>query len=292
MENNLRFFLLLSFILLSYDFASSQEVVKLWKETPPTDNKLAEKEVNRNNDWITNVSEPDIAIYALSSDNKSRPAVLICPGGGYGGVAYKHEGQQFAQWLNTIGVTGIVLKYRMPNKHKTVPLEDVHQAMRYLRSNALKYGIDPNKIGIAGFSAGGHLAATASTQFLTVDSINVRPDFSILFYPVTTLMEVPPGGTCNNLLGDNPSRQDLYKYSVEKQVNNATPPTILLLSDDDNVVSSEHSIIYYNALKLNSIPATMYIFPEGGHGWGMHQNFKYHDQMLSLLKEWIEKQVK
>lgn len=276
--------------LYCYSFASSQEIVKLWEKAPPTDNKLAGDEINRNNDWITNVCEPDIAIYKPTNDSKNTPAVLICPGGGYAGVAYKHEGQQFAQWLNTIGITGIVLKYRMPNKHKSVPMEDVHQAIRYLRSNAVKYGINPNKLGIAGFSAGGHLAATASTQFLTEDGSNVRPDFSILFYPVTTLMEVPPGGTCTNLLGENPSGADLYKYSVEKQVNNATPPTIILLSNDDDVVSSEHSIIYYNSLRINNIPSAMYIFPEGGHGWGMHENFKYHKQMLSLLKEWLIEQ--
>ena len=279
--------LVLILSLYCYGFASSQEIVKLWEKAPPTDNKLTGEEVNRDNDWITNISEPDIAIYKPTNDSKNTPAVLICPGGGYGGVAYKHEGQQFAQWLNTIGITGVVLKYRMPNKHKSVPMEDVHQAMHYLRSNAVKYGINPNKLGIAGFSAGGHLAAIASTQFLTVDGNNVRPDFAILFYPVTTLMEVPPGGTCTNLLGENPSRADLYKYSVEKQVNNATPPTIILLSNDDDVVSSEHSIIYYNSLRINNIPSAMYIFPKGGHGWGMHESFKYHKQMLSLLKEWL-----
>lgn len=273
--------------LYCYSFVSSQEVVKLWVKSPPTNNKLTGEEVNGDNDWITNVREPHIAIYKPTNNSKNTSAVLICPGGGYGGVAYKHEGQQFAIWLNTIGITGVVLKYRIPNEHKSVPMEDVHQVMRYLRSNAVKYGINPNKLGIAGFSAGGHLAAIASTQFLTVDGNNVRPDFAILFYPVTTLMEVPPGGTCSNLLGENPSRADLYKCSVEKQVNNATPPTIILLSNDDDVVSSEHSIIYYNSLRINNIPSAMYIFPKGGHGWGMHESFKYHKQMLSLLKEWL-----
>lgn len=282
---------LLIFILAMCSYnASAQEVVKLWSGNPPTDNKLTEKETIANGGRISNVSDPDITLFPAAKTNNSGLAILICPGGGYARLAFEHEGTDFAKWLNTIGITGVVLKYRMPNTHKTVPLEDAHQAMRYLRSNASKYGINANKIGIAGFSAGGHLAATASTHFVSTDGSNVRPDFSILFYPVITMTEATHGGSRTNLLGDKPSLSDIHLYSNEKQVNSNTPPTLLLLSDDDTTVLPVNSTSYYDALKINNILATLYIFPQGKHGWGMNKNFKYHELMLSLLKDWLEQQ--
>jgi len=198
-----------------------------------------------------------------------------------------HEGTMFAQWLNEQGIAAFVLKYRMPNKHKNVPLDDAWQAIRYVRDHAAEYGISANKIGIAGFSAGGHLASTASTHFAT-SGTSTRPDFSILFYPVVTMDIATHGGSRTNLLGDNPSLSDLYSFSNEKQVNNNTPPAILLLSDDDKVVLPENSTRYYNALKSNDIKASMYIFPEGGHGWGLKDNFRFHKEMTTLLATWLK----
>ncbi|MDR2954184.1 MAG: alpha/beta hydrolase [Prevotella sp.] len=268
---------------------NAQKTVKLWEGNPPTDNKLTGNDVvERNGTWISNISVPEMYIYSPDKAKNNGMAVLICPGGGYAGVAISHEGHQIAQWLNTLGITGIVLKYRMPNKHKDVPLEDVHQAMRYIRSNASELGININKVGIAGSSAGGHLAATASNRYAT-SGISTRPDFSILFYPVITMGADTHGGSKNNLLGDNPSISELHQYSIEKQVNANTPPAILLLSDDDKTVLPINSTMYYNALKDNGIDATMYIFPEGGHGWGMGEGFKYHKQMTNLLEMWLKK---
>ncbi|MBB4034510.1 acetyl esterase/lipase [Dysgonomonas hofstadii] len=252
----------------------AQKTVKLWEGNPPTNNELE----NQN---------PELTIYSPETASNTGMAVVICPGGGYSGLAMDHEGKQVGEWLIKQGITGIVLKYRLPNKHKGVPLEDAQQAIRYVREHAKELNINPDKIGIAGFSAGGHLASTASTHYATYGT-STRPDFSILFYPVITMEVATHGGSKKNLLGDNPSVSDVYMFSNEKQVNTNTPPTILLLSDDDKSVLPVNSTLYYDALKRNDIPATMYIFPEGGHGWGMRENFKYHKQMLELLGMWLK----
>ncbi len=268
--------------------ANAQKIVKLWEGNPPSENGItAPENHNENSEWVTNVSNAEIAIYLPNRSTNTRMAVLICPGGGYGGLAYNHEGVQFAEWLNSKGIAGVILKYRMPNKHKEIPLDDAQQAMRYIRDNAKELNIDANKIGVAGFSAGGHLASTVSTHY-AIKGTSTRPDFSILFYPVVTMSLSTHGGSRTNLLGDNPEAHDINMFSNEKQVNSNTPPAILLLSDDDKVVLPINSIEYYNALKDNNIPATMYIFPEGAHGWGMRTNFKYYDQMTTLLEMWLK----
>lgn len=267
----------------------AQTVVKLWEGDPPTNNEITNQELNKDGK-VPNVYDPEMIVYLPSKENNRKIAVIICPGGGYSHLAIDHEGHQFAQWLQQRGIAGIILRYRMPNGHKGVPLEDFHQAMQYVRSQAVEWDlVDDNmntKVGVAGFSAGGHLASTASTHF-SVDEL--RPDFSILFYPVITMGQHTHEGSRNNLLGDNRTANDILYYSNETQVNDQTPPAILLLSDDDKAVPSFNSIAYYKALKENNIPATMYIFPEGGHGWGMRESFKYHTEMLSLLGSWLDK---
>lgn len=267
--------------------ANGQQTVKLWEGAPPTDNEIRVAEEIDENHWITSVSLPELTVYLPPENVATGKAVVICPGGGYAGLASHHEGTMFAQWLNKQGITAFVLKYRMPNKHKEVPLDDVQQAMRYVREHAKNYQIRPDKIGIAGFSAGGHLASTASTHFAT-EGISTRPDFSILFYPVITMDIATHGGSRTNLLGDNPSETEIYQFSNEKQVNVNTPPAILLLSDDDKVVLPENSIRYYQALKANDIKASLYVFPEGGHGWGLREDFKYYPQVTELLAAWLK----
>lgn len=280
-----------SFLLFAMN-VSAQKVVKLWDGNPPASNEIKEAEVvERDGGWISNVSVPEMYIYLPEKAKNTGAAVVICPGGGYSGVAIAHEGHDMAKWLNTKGIAGIVLKYRMPNKHKEIPLADAQQAIRYVRDNAKEMGINPNKIGISGFSAGGHLASTASTHYATTGT-STRPDFSILFYPVITMDVSTHGGSKVNLLGDRPSLSDIYTFSNEKQVNSNTPPAILLLSDDDTAVPPANSYQYYDALKKNNVPAAMYIFPEGGHGWGMRENFKYHTQMLTLLEMWLNDIIK
>lgn len=267
---------------------NAQKVIKLWETTPPTSNEITEAEKSeRNGNWVTNVSSPELTIYQANKTKSTGMAVVICPGGGYAGLAIQHEGSQFAKWLNGQGITAFVLKYRMPNKHKEVPLDDAQQAIRYVREHANEFGVDTNKIGIAGFSAGGHLAATASTHY-TTEGISTRPDFSILFYPVITMETATHGGSRSNLLGGKPEPEDIQFFSNEKQINANTPPAILLLSDDDKSVPPANSVFYYEALKKKNIPATMYVFPKGGHGWGMNIDFEYHSQMLHLLGMWLK----
>lgn len=279
--------LFLALLVVCSFSAQAQKVIKLWDGNPPVSNGITEPENTNKDHWITNVSVSELTIYIPPKELNTGKAVVVCPGGGYAGLASMHEGTMFAQWLNKQGIAAFVLKYRMPNKHKTVPLDDAWQAMRYVRDHAAEYGIKPNKIGIAGFSAGGHLASTASTHYAP-EGTSTRPDFSILFYPVITMDIATHGGSRDNLLGDNPSLSDLYVFSNEKQVNNNTPPAILLLSDDDKVVLPENSTRYYDALKNNDIKATMYIFPEGGHGWGLAEGFKFHKEMTALLASWLK----
>lgn len=279
-------FAILSMFMSNY--MNAQQVVKLWEGEPSASNEITEAEkYERDGGWVTNVSVPELSVYLPDKSLNTGMAVIICPGGGYGGLAIDHEGVQFAKWLNTQGIAGVVLKYRMPNRHKDIPLADAQQAIRYVRTNAKRLGIEENKIGIAGFSAGGHLAATASTHY-AMSGISTRPDFSILFYPVITMEIATHGGSKTNLLGDNPSQTDIYSFSTEKQVNVNTPPAILLLSDDDGAVPPVNSTMYYDSLKKNGIAATMYVFPEGGHGWGMRENFAYNTQMLELLQMWLK----
>lgn len=283
-----RLLALSALLIFTYTTMNAQKVIKLWETTPPTSNEITEAEKSeRNGNWVTNVSSPELTIYQANKTKSTGMAVVICPGGGYAGLAIQHEGSQFAKWLNGQGITAFVLKYRMPNKHKEVPLDDAQQAIRYVREHANEFGVDTNKIGIAGFSAGGHLAATASTHY-TTEGVSTRPDFSILFYPVITMETATHGGSRSNLLGDKPQSEDIQFFSNEKHVNANTPPAILLLSDDDKSVPTTNSVLYYESLKKNSIPATMYIFPKGGHGWGMNIDFEYHSLMLELLGMWLD----
>jgi len=196
-----------------------------------------------------------------------------------------HEGHEVAKWLNTLGYAGIVLKYRMPNGHDNIPLSDAQQALRLVRQNSSEWNIDPKKVGITGFSAGGHLASTVETHF--TDSIT-RPDFAILFYPVVTMNPaITHQGSLNLLLGENPSEEKRNKYSNELHVTPQTPPTILFQCSDDRTVPAGNSIEFYNSLLKNKVPASLYVFPTGGHGWGMNDAFSYKAIWQDLLKKWL-----
>jgi acetyl esterase/lipase len=197
---------------------------------------------------------------------KNGQMVVVCPGGGYGALASYHEGLYVAHWLLERGISVAVVKYRMPNGHRRIPHVDVENAFRYCRKNAAKWGID--QIGVMGFSAGGHLAATTSTMW--TEEVT-RPDFSVLIYPVITMeVGLTHKGTRENLLTEKAiwSSHNSEKYSMENQVTRFTPPTFLALSSDDMTVPAENSLRYYNRLIDNEVPAEMHIYPTGGHGWG------------------------
>lgn len=228
-------------------------------------NKIEKPESINQRGNIFNVSEhARVDIYFPKEKNGQM--VVICPGGGYGALATYHEGLYVAQWLLERGIAAAVVKYRMPNGHRKVPHTDMENVFRYCRANAANWGI--GQIGVMGFSAGGHLAATTSTMWTEEAT---RPDFSILIYPVITMeVGLTHKGTRENLLTEKAiwSEHNSDKYSLENQVTRFTPPTFIALSSDDSTVPPENSLRYYNRLIDNEVSAEMHIYPTGGHGWG------------------------
>ncbi len=277
-------------LLLTSMTISAQTVIEIpvWPNGAKESNGITATETSDDAGRISNIKEASFKVYLADKAKNTGIAILICPGGGYGIEAATHEGTDYAQWFAENGITGVVMKYRLPNGHHEIPLKDVQEAMRILRNKASEWGISPNKIGVSGFSAGGHLASTLLTHF---DETS-RPDFGVLFYPVITFGEINTHiGSRKNLLGENEKNQDLIDYySNEKHITGNTPPTILLLSDDDKAVVPENSILFYSGLKENNIPSSLYIFPIGGHGWGFKKDFRYHEQMKELVLKWLEQQ--
>lgn len=258
------------------------------KPTPGTYVEITDK-----NNWITKVSTPTLTPYLPAKGMANGTAVVICPGGAYAGLASAHEGFQVAQAFNKIGVTAFVLKYRLPSDSimvdKTIgPLQDAQRAIQMVRQDAAKWGINPNRIGIMGFSAGGHLASTEGTHFDKVvidnkNNISVRPDFMMLIYPVITFGEKSHAGSRENLIGKALPQDKIELYSNEKQVTANTPPTFIVHAEDDDVVPIENALLMYSALVQNKVKAEMHIFPAGGHGFGL-----INSQSKGLWFEWAK----
>lgn len=257
-------------------------MIPLWPSGAPTDNGLSGPEIDYGN-HVSNVSKPTLGIYF--PDKPNGLALLVCPGGGYVDVWDKTEGYANSQWFTDQGIVYAVLKYRLPNGHPEVPLDDVHEAMRILWEHAEEYGFQ--KLGIAGCSAGGHLAATASTHYANPGE---RPAFQILFYPVISLdAAVTHAGSMHYLLGENPSQELLDKYSNEKQVTADTPPAFIMANSDDTLVPCENSIRYYEALRSHGVSAALHIYPEGSHGWADHKHFVYRNAWMADLRIWLSR---
>jgi len=287
--------MLLIIIAINVQLNAQTQVITVWKTIIPgkIDNSdYDEKEVFKDGELqrTSQVVFPTLTIYKPSQVNGT--AILICPGGGYGHLSMNKEGKKIAEWLNTLGITAIVLKYRLPSdlimKDKSIgSLQDAQEAMKIIRRNAAEWKIDANKIGVMGFSAGGHLAATLSTRFdlatyTPIDSISSRPDFSILLYPVISMTdEITHKVSRINLLGNTFTKETIHKFSNEYWVSRETPPTFIVHASDDVSVSAENSINYYVALKKNAIPAEMHIYENGGHGFGLGSG----DQKKSWLSE-------
>jgi acetyl esterase/lipase len=250
---------------------------------------------------FSKVQSPEIAVFLPSKKNATRQAVIICPGGGYAYLAYDWEGTDVAKLLNSKGITAIVLKYRLPNSKSNItpnlsPLMDAKRAMRIVRANADKWGIQKNNIGIMGFSAGGHLASTLATHFdegdaNSKDSIeqqSSRPDFAVLVYPVITMNKAfTHMGSRTNLLGNNPDSSLVALYSNELQVTKQTPPSFLIHATDDKTVPVENSLRFYEAAKNNGVPVEMHIFPHGGHGFSLAIGKGELESWTDLLITWL-----
>ena len=260
----------------------------LWPNGAPNSNELKGDEQEMDNGRVSNIKNPDITVYR--AENPNGMAVIMCPGGGYARLAMNHEGHDMAPWFNTQGITYVVLKYRMPNGHNEVPFSDVEQAIRLVRQHAAEWNINPAKVGIMGASAGGHLASTLATHYTSKET---RPDFQILLYPVITMdANFTHTGSRENLITKNPSADLIAKYSNELQVNAQTPQAFIALSSDDKAVLPQNSINYYLALLKHNVPATMHIYPTGGHGWGFRDNFTYKRQWTDELEKWLRNGVK
>jgi acetyl esterase/lipase len=222
---------------------------------------------------------PGVMVYLPSKDKANGTGIVICPGGGYGGLAMDHEGFQIASWLNDHGIAGIILQYRLgPKYHHPTQLHDAQRAIRYTRSHAKEWGLDPGRVGILGFSAGGHLASTAGTHFDrgqpdahdAMDRLSCRPDFMILMYPVITLTgPYAHVGSRNNLLGNSPDPQLTQTLCNETQVTQDTPPTFLAHTSQDTGVPPENSVLFYLALSKHKVPAELHIYEKGRHGLGL-----------------------
>ncbi len=260
----------------------------------PTPTTYVEK---TNGDWITGVSVPTLTAYLPEKGKANGAAIVVCPGGGYGGLANGHEGMAVCQEFNKIGVTAFLLKYRLPSDEIMVdrsigPLQDAQMAIYTVRKNAKEWGINPAKIGIIGFSAGGHLVSTEGTHFdkpviEDKDNISLRPDFMMLIYPVISFGEQAHVGSRENLIGKTPSQSQLDLYSNEKQITANTPPTFLVHAEDDNVVPVQNSLLFYDGLLKNKVKAEMHLFQEGGHGFGMN-NSKNKGKWFEWAANWLE----
>jgi len=262
-------------------------VLPLWEGTPPNAQpagKPFERVQEGSIVWVRHVQNPSIEVRLPAHGNANGQAVVVCPGGGYGGLAYDWEGTDFAGWLNSHGIAAIVLTYRLPvdgdvaHQKWLVPLLDAQRAIRLTRAHAADWGINPAKVGIMGFSAGGHLASTAGTQFDAgdkdaadpVDRLSSRPDFMILAYPVISMTKgTTHGGSRGALLGKDPPDELVQSYSNELQVTAETPPTFLVHAGDDPAVPVKNSLLFYEALVAHKVPAELHIYPQGGHGFSL-----------------------
>lgn len=278
----------------------AQQSFPLYGTNPIPNSKPAENlEKTEVNDWkiefTTETSEPTLTLFRPTQPNGA--AMVICPGGGYSGTAGDHEGRQIAKALNEAGITAFVLKYRIPNERYCVdkslaPLQDAQQAIRLVRQRANEWGVKPNRIGIMGFSAGGHLAASAATHFdqnadpSCTDKTSVRPDFVALIYPVVSLREgIGHDGSRENLIGKTPSLQQIAHFSNELRVTPQSPPAFLVHAQDD-WVKIENSLLYYEACLRNGVPADAHFWAKGGHGFGM-VNPVNEENWVPLLVKWM-----
>ncbi len=242
--------------------------------------------------------KPSLTIYLPSADKANGTAVVVCPGGGYGALATGHEGEEPARWLNKQGIAAFVLRYRLgPRYRHPVPMQDAQRAVRMVRSRAKEWNLSPERIGIWGFSAGGHLASTVATHFDDgkpdssdpIERVSCRPDFAILCYPVITMRPpVTHGGSRRNLLGDNPDEKLVENLCNEKQVTSKTPPTFLFHTSEDTAVLPENSILFYQALVKAKVPAELHIYEKGPHGIGLAAGrgavSAWPDQLTGWLK--------
>ena len=275
----MKIYLFIISILLLFSGIDAQQTIRLYPaDIPNSIPSVNQESYSKDSGVVFKVSQPTLTIFLPDKGKRNGTAVIICPGGGYGVLVIKREGYEVAREFNKIGVAAFVLKYRLPNneimKDKSIgPLQDAQQAIKIVRQRSAEWNLDPNKIGIMGFSAGGHLASTAATHFNrsfieNKEQINLRPDFQILVYPVIIMNDsLGHKGSSENLLGLNPGREKRDYFSNQLQVNAQTPPGFLIQGTDDHVVPVENSIQFFEALKTAKVSASIHLYPHGEHGF-------------------------
>lgn len=284
------------------------EEISLWPGVAPGSENFDGEENRREREdsvvpdaWVSSVVHPTLTTYLPPADRRNGSAIVVCPGGGYAGVAIDKEGHEVARWFQERGVVAVVLKYRNGGKQHQhpVPLNDAQRAMRFVRSNAKMWQVDPNRIGIMGFSAGGHLASTAGTHYdlgdpsadAPLNRVSCKPNFMVLVYPVISMQDgVTHGGSRQNLLGKSPSPELIENLSNELQITAQTGPTFLVHAGDDKPVPVENSWRFYNTLLKFEVPAELHVFQRGGHGFGMREHNLPVDAWPSLLESWLTDQ--
>lgn len=276
--------IVLTTLLLSAVTIAAAKPVKitLWPDGAPHKNGHEGTEEKWNGPKVSEVSVPELWIYPAKNPNGQ--AVVAAPGGGYKYLSTDNEGTMFVDWMNAQGITFAILKYRVPNGHCEVPLEDGQRAMQIMREKASEFGYNPDEIGIMGSSAGGHFAATLATMY---GKPEYRPDFEILLYPVISMTDITHAGSRKFLLGENPSKENIEKYSLENRVTPQTPPAFIILATDDKTVDPLNSLYYVEALQKNKVPYSLHIYPTGGHGFGFRDTYKYKPQWSGELERWL-----
>lgn len=274
--------------------AEAQKVVKLWDNaTAPHSSNLTGPEKDEGEVRYSNTTEAVLYIFEAKKKVATGQAVVICPGGGYALVAMGHEGLEYGKWLAEQGITAAVLKYRMPNNVPQVPMEDAAEALRYMKED-YKSKTPITQLGIMGFSAGGHLAASTAVGVLKANGDEspraaIRPDFAVLFYPVITSDELfTHKGTYNNLLGSDRTEELSRAWCPLYVAGEDAPPALMILSDDDRTVPSQNSTLFYNKLKELGKAASIAIYPTGGHGWGFRNSLPYKSQWQQTLLQWLQ----
>ncbi|MCI5710821.1 MAG: alpha/beta hydrolase [Prevotella sp.] len=253
--------------------ASAQKPVEinLWPNGAPNDNGNPKDTAK-------------VIVYLPNAKKATGRCVVICPGGGYSHLAMAHEGKDWAPFFNNMGIAAVVLKYRMPKGNREIPVADAEEAVKLVRRNASAWHVNPNDVGIMGSSAGGHLASTLATHAAK----DAKPDFQILFYPVISMI---PGyghqGSLDNFLGKDSKKKDQKDYSNDMQVTRSTPRAFIALSDDDHAVPPANGVNYYLELYRHDVPASLHVYPTGGHGWGSRNSFMYHNEMELELRAWL-----
>ena len=270
--------------LMAQDYGQDR-TIRIWDNTtaPHTNNITAAETIH--NEVISNTTETVLYIFEADKAKATGQAILVCPGGGYSCVCIEWEGYKVAKWLAEQGITAGVLKYRLPNGHPEVPLEDTVEALRTMRKYAAEIGYDASKVGMMGGSAGGHLTAYTSNFAPSAE----RPAFAIMFYPVITSEQgYCHKGSFDHLLGRQATERERAYYSMETRVTKQTPPTLILTSDNDTLVPTVSSTRYYNALRKHGVEASMHIFPGGYHGFCMHPELEFYPLWQTLLLDWLK----